>query len=246
MSDLRSLSSRVQKISSCYLNGTSVIVVGSSEIFLNSLFEHLSNQGANVTIAHNIVDVDGDMAPHLVVFEVKYNMLLDLQQLIDQLHAKLDHPKILLIGDVETLPCADFIVSTGVAGILSNQATALQVCGALSLINSGMYVFPSTLLATIDPRPPSEPSGGDVRAMFSPREKDVLAGLCQGESNKQIARRLRMAEPTVRAHVRSILVKLGASNRTQASIWAIRHGFAAMPGDPPCRSDSPPGSSGAN
>jgi DNA-binding NarL/FixJ family response regulator len=52
------------------------------------------------------------------------------------------------------------------------------------------------------------------------RQKAVLERLCQGEPNKQIARRLGMTEGTVKVHVRQIMRKLGASNRTQAAVCA--------------------------
>lgn len=55
---------------------------------------------------------------------------------------------------------------------------------------------------------------------LSPRERDVLGLLAQGLSNKQIAAALGMAEKTARAHVSSILQKLGFSGRTQAALYA--------------------------
>lgn len=248
LDDFRSLSNRMNNNAGCHLHGSAVIVIGMSTIFLNSLFEHLATQGAHVAVAHDISDIESPLVPPytLVVFEAMADKHRDLSKTVDQLHSKLVNPKILLIGDVDTLPFDGFVAPAGVAGILSHQATALQVCGALSLINSGLYVIPSTLLGTTELKPLAEPTGGVMSAMLSPRENDVLAGLCQGESNKQIARRLQMAEPTVRAHVRSILVKLGASNRTQASILAIRQGFGAAPGELPCQSARGPESSGAN
>jgi two-component system, NarL family, nitrate/nitrite response regulator NarL len=60
----------------------------------------------------------------------------------------------------------------------------------------------------------------DVRLSFSEREQDILRCLASGNSNKCIARDLSITESTVKAHVRSILRKLGAENRTQAAIWA--------------------------
>jgi two-component system nitrate/nitrite response regulator NarL len=59
-----------------------------------------------------------------------------------------------------------------------------------------------------------------VRQDFSEREQDILRCLAAGHSNKCIARKLLITESTVKAHVRSILRKLGAENRTQAAIWA--------------------------
>jgi two-component system, NarL family, nitrate/nitrite response regulator NarL len=58
---------------------------------------------------------------------------------------------------------------------------------------------------------------------FSNREQTILDLLMQGSSNKRIARQLNIAEPTVKVHIKTILRKLGFSNRTQAAIWARDH-----------------------
>ena len=58
---------------------------------------------------------------------------------------------------------------------------------------------------------------------LSEREVSVLALLMQGCSNREIAERLVIAEPTVATHVRHILEKTGTSNRTAAAAWASRH-----------------------
>lgn len=57
---------------------------------------------------------------------------------------------------------------------------------------------------------------------LSPREIDVLKLLMGGDSNKQIARKLNIAEPTVKCHVKSILRKLHARNRFDAAMWAMK------------------------
>nr|WP_281400198.1 LuxR C-terminal-related transcriptional regulator [Microvirga zambiensis] len=55
---------------------------------------------------------------------------------------------------------------------------------------------------------------------LSPREADILRGIMNGESNKVIARQFDVTEATVKVHVKSILRKIGAINRTQAAMWA--------------------------
>ena len=50
-----------------------------------------------------------------------------------------------------------------------------------------------------------------------------------GASNQQIADRLGVAERTARSHVSSVLAKLGLASRTQAALWAVQHGLAAIP-----------------
>ena len=60
---------------------------------------------------------------------------------------------------------------------------------------------------------------------LTPREREILAQLAAGLSNKEIARKLDVAESTVKIHLQSILKKLGLSNRVQAAIYAVGHGI---------------------
>lgn len=62
---------------------------------------------------------------------------------------------------------------------------------------------------------------------LTPRERDVLQLIIRGRSNKEIAASLRVTEGTVKGHVSTILAKLGVAGRTQAALYAVRHGFAA-------------------
>jgi DNA-binding NarL/FixJ family response regulator len=59
---------------------------------------------------------------------------------------------------------------------------------------------------------------------LTPREIEVLRLLRQGLANKQIARRLGITERTVKAHLTSVFQRIGANDRTQAALWAERHG----------------------
>ena len=60
-------------------------------------------------------------------------------------------------------------------------------------------------------------------SVLTPRERETLAWLARGVSNKEIARALNLAESTVKVHVQSILRKLNLSSRVQAAIYAIEH-----------------------
>ena len=74
---------------------------------------------------------------------------------------------------------------------------------------------PKTVADTV----PRLPFGREVP--LSSREMNVLEGIQKGDSNKLIARQYDLAEATVKVHVKSILRKIGAANRTQAAIWAM-------------------------
>jgi DNA-binding NarL/FixJ family response regulator len=68
--------------------------------------------------------------------------------------------------------------------------------------------------------------GGDERApQLTERETEVLRLVRQGLANKQIARRLGISERTVKAHLTSVFQRLDVADRTQAALWAERHGL---------------------
>jgi DNA-binding NarL/FixJ family response regulator len=64
--------------------------------------------------------------------------------------------------------------------------------------------------------------GGSLDAL-TPREREVLRHITAGGSNREIARALDLSEKTVKAHVSSVLAKLGVQDRTQAAVLAVRH-----------------------
>ena len=71
--------------------------------------------------------------------------------------------------------------------------------------------------------------------VFSPltrREIEILDCVAQGNSNKEIARILAISDQTVKNHITSILRKLAVNDRTQAVIYALKHGWIRLDGDP--------------
>lgn len=61
---------------------------------------------------------------------------------------------------------------------------------------------------------------------LSPREREILAALARGASNKELAREFDLAESTVKIHVQNILRKLKLSSRVQAAVYAVEHGIS--------------------
>ncbi|MDQ6616682.1 MAG: response regulator transcription factor [Actinomycetota bacterium] len=60
---------------------------------------------------------------------------------------------------------------------------------------------------------------------LTPRERQVLGALCTGLANKQIARQLGISEKTVKSHLTNVFTRIGVQDRTQAALWAQRHGL---------------------
>ncbi len=73
----------------------------------------------------------------------------------------------------------------------------------------------------------SEPVSSAVEPeRLSPREKEILGRLARGDTNKEIARSLELAESTVKIHIQNIFKKLHISSRVQAALYAVEHGYA--------------------
>jgi DNA-binding NarL/FixJ family response regulator len=107
-------------------------------------------------------------------------------------------------------------LAAGALGYVPKSAAPHTMVGAMKLVLAGEIYIPPLMLG-------SEPAPASPR--LTDRQLGVLRQVCDGASNKQIARRLGLSEKTVKAHVTAILRELGAANRTQAARAASTAGL---------------------
>jgi DNA-binding NarL/FixJ family response regulator len=123
---------------------------------------------------------------------------------------------------------------------------------SIELVMMGETVFPPAFLSSVldsEGRHPEEAmpcheireailvtAEDTIAPQLSPREKSILRCLIEGDSNKCIARKIDIAEATVKVHVKAILRKIRVQNRTQAAIWGMSNGSMARPAN----NSSPP------
>ncbi|NMO50896.1 response regulator transcription factor [Actinoplanes sp. TBRC 11911] len=107
-------------------------------------------------------------------------------------------------------------VRAGARGYLSKDVDPQALVAAVRSVAAGhLLLEPSAADALAGAVPP---------ALLTAREREVLALIADGRSNREIARALVVAEKTVKTHVSSILLKLGLADRTQAALYAVRSG----------------------
>jgi DNA-binding NarL/FixJ family response regulator len=122
---------------------------------------------------------------------------------------------------------ADYLraaISAGARGFLAKDAARADVLAALAQVAAGGVAFPPALMR----RAVSEDQTGPVLAAIkrlTSREREVLAALAGGSTNKEIAIALSITPGTVKTHVERLIGKLGVRDRTQAAILATRHGI---------------------
>jgi DNA-binding NarL/FixJ family response regulator len=117
------------------------------------------------------------------------------------------------IDDEKLLPA----VRAGAAGYLLKDVEPQQLVDAIRTVHGGGALLHPKVASRLLEEMASDP--------LTPREREVLALIGRGMANKVIARELSLSEKTVKAHVSSILAKLGVADRTQAALYAVRAGL---------------------
>jgi DNA-binding NarL/FixJ family response regulator len=114
---------------------------------------------------------------------------------------------------------AEAALQAGAAGFVPKTLASRAMVAAVNLMASGDVFAPISLLM-------EEPEMAEALATLTRRETDVLKGICEGKSNKEIARDLDLQEVTVKLHVKTLSRKLGAKNRTHAAMIARDAGLS--------------------
>ncbi|MFC0602786.1 response regulator [Streptomyces palmae] len=114
----------------------------------------------------------------------------------------------------------------GAAGYVYKDVDPDALAGAIRSVHAGHVLLqPEVATALLSQE---EAGGGSGRQNpLTEREREVLALIAEGRSNREIARALVLSEKTVKTHVSNILMKLDLADRTQAALWAVRHGIGA-------------------
>lgn len=114
----------------------------------------------------------------------------------------------------------------GAAACLSKSMPAEELVDALERVHRGERVVSD------DPGPdaPITPQAWPGKEHgLSPRESEILALICQGLSNREVADRAFLSINSVKTFIRSAYRKIGVQRRTQAVLWATEHGFVPQP-----------------
>jgi two-component system nitrate/nitrite response regulator NarL len=163
------------------------------------------------------------------------------------LRTRLAAPIIVIVAETRNPVDIRHITSLAPNGYIANLASRevllkvleLSVLARSVLVLSSVAATASLSERLVRPEPldtpggnghnPPDNTGRDARdvegPLFSEREKQILRQLARGSSNKEIARLFSITESTVKVHLKALLRKIGARNRTQAAIWAVNRKY---------------------
>ncbi|MBQ3811426.1 MAG: response regulator transcription factor [Kiritimatiellae bacterium] len=131
-----------------------------------------------------------------------------------EIHARLPETKIVVLTSYSTSDTIAAALAAGAAGAVMKSADDGTLLTAVRTVAAGQtFISPEVKgLLAFDPPAPA----------LSPRQQEVLVSLVKGFNNTEIAAQLGISRTVVKEHVESLLVKLGAANRTEAAAIALR------------------------
>ncbi len=189
-----------------------------------ALSRALADQGGEaitVTAAGTLAELEAARAepPDVVLWDVG----LRLTEAEGRLEIpELGAPVLALVPDEAA---GELALAAGARGLLFRDAAPSPLLAALQAVARGLAVF-EPALSPVRPTPraptPTTPES------LTPREREVLALLAEGLSNKAIADRLAISEHTAKFHVNAVLAKLGVQRRTEAVVRAARLGLVTL------------------
>lgn len=214
-----------------------ILVADDHQLFRSGLSLLLSNIYDDVTVVEAVdietalSRIDSEKPFDLVLLDVAMPGMEDMEGL-RLIVGRIPETPVVMLSAIETSADVFRAIGMGARGYILKSSSELVLEHAISLAMSGEAYIPSGIF--MDGRgqliSPAGAAGNDFDpanplSLLTARQRKVLACIMDGSPNKEIARELGLLESTVKAHVKAILKKLGAANRTQASMIASRHGL---------------------
>ncbi|MGH1415177.1 MAG: response regulator transcription factor [Pelagimonas sp.] len=163
--------------------------------------------------------IKSGVAYDLVLLDYKMPKMNGLEGL-HRILALQNPPRVALISGDATREVAEAALEAGAAGFVPKTLAAQSLINAIRFMAMGEQYAPIDFM-TAPEAPPTHP----LADKLTQRELQVLEGLTKGQSNKEIARDLDLAEPTIKLHVKTLYRKIDVNNRTQAALVAREAGL---------------------
>ncbi|MEN3953496.1 response regulator transcription factor [Iodidimonas sp. SYSU 1G8] len=173
-------------------------------------------------------DLTAEQQPSLILVALttQLEQASEEEQQLTHLCSSTETP-VVVLSDQMSLQQLKAAMKAGANGYLLRDITPDALKQSLMLVITGEKVLPSDLVDVLVSGRSlrmAEPAN-DLPPDLSAREQCILNCLAHGYPNKIIAKRLNIAEGTVKVHIKTVFKKIRARNRTEAAIWALNHGY---------------------
>jgi two-component system, NarL family, response regulator len=162
------------------------------------------------------VEVWHEMRPDVGLFDLRMPGLDGLEAL-QRIREHQPQAPIVILTTIASEADMDRAVAAGANAYLPKEATMTEIVGCIEAVRHGAPYVHAGVQKRLIERALEEP--------LTPREGEVLAGIAHGWSNRRVADELKIAEGTIKTHLKRIFGKLYARNRTEAVVIARRKGL---------------------
>lgn len=195
-----------------------VLVADDHELLRDTLAAFLEHEGFRVFTAADYTAATAAIRQNgpfdLVLLDYHMPGMDGVASLVRAVELNTPNPVALMSGTTDRR-VANEALTAGAAGFLPKTMPAKSLVHAVRFMLAGERYAPIAFMTNEQGSPAHH-----LSQKLSPRETEVLDGLCRGLANKEIARELGLAEVTIKLHVRTLCRKLDAKNRTHAAMIA--------------------------
>jgi DNA-binding NarL/FixJ family response regulator len=205
-----------------------VLLVDDHQVVRRGLRTFLEVQGDIEVVGEASDGAEGiaraeELRPDVVLMDIKMPGTDGIEAL--RKLRELDNPaRVLIVTSFTEQRTVVPALRAGASGYVYKDIDPEALAGAIRSVHAGHVLLQpevaGALLAQDD-----HPRGQGRGTSLTDREREVLILIADGRSNREIARALVLSEKTVKTHVSNMLMKLDLADRTQAALWAVRHGI---------------------
>ena len=167
-----------------------------------------------------------ELSPDIILLDLKLPGL-DGIAVLAELKSRTSGPgtspaRVLVLTSATEPASASLAVRSGASGVVYKDVDPDALVRAIRSVHDGHLLLAPEAVGSLVRSGGGWSQAAGLDALTN-REREVLAEIAKGRSNREIARALAVSEKTVKAHVSSVLAKLGVQDRTQAALVAVRH-----------------------
>lgn len=181
------------------------------------------------------------LAPDVILMDVRMPVMNGIQATAS-IRQQFPHIQVLMLTTFDDDAYIMEALQVGAVGYILKNVPAQDLADAIRLAAKGIYQLDPVAAARVIESlqspveamllPTTAPAAGASLAELTPREREVIALVAQGASNREIAEQLVISEGTVKSHISRILSQLGLRDRTQIAVFVHRQGTTPQGEDP--------------